>query len=851
MKKIYTLVLCSVLLLGTSISNATNVGGAYATNQHWTTAGSPYIVTSNIIILADLTVDAGVLVKFNSGLQIRIASTGTFNVNGTLADSVTFTSNNAIPARGDWNQIWLDQTTNTININYAKIKYANYGIYSWHSLANITHTRIEQCSNYGAYISNSGISNVDFCTIKHNTIGILLDQYGSITNSNVSNNDSSGISIYIYFGTVSNCTVTNNYYGILNNYPFGTPITNNIIQNNHFGIYGGGDITGNTIQNNTIGIYASRGPINCNNFNNNSAFNLSYQDFFVGEPIIDATGNYYNTTDSVTIDNTIYDVFDNASLSGYFVFSPYATSLIVAPSQPSAITGSASVCTGSTTNYSVTNVSGVSYTWTLSGGGSLTGTSNTASIDWYSVGTYTITVTPNIGCAQGNSSSLIVIVNETPTVMVNSPNLCSAGTATLTASGATTYSWTIGATSTGGGNATASPTVTTSYTVTGTTAGCSSTAIATVSINTVDTTVTNGGSYLASNNFGWVSFQWLDCNNGYAPIVGETNSYFYPTISGNYSVQITDNNYGCVDTSSCHHFCNSSVSVNSPTICSGETAILTASGATTYSWTAGATSTGVNTATVSPTSTNSYTVTGTALGCTSSAVAYVTVNTIDTSVYASGTYFYAYENGTITYQWLDCNNGNTPISGATNQTFFPAATGAYSVEVTNYITGCIGTSNCHSFIFIANDTCHFSVYDTTHILSYDTTHISVYDTTHFSVYDTIHITSYDTTHIAVTDTLIINALLTGIIPPNNTNTIKIFPNPTSDHIYINTGTNVFMTGYTIEIRNTLAQLVYSQVMTASTQYFVDLSGWTGTGTYFVSIKDLSSTVIATKTIILQ
>ena len=190
---------------------------------------------------------------------------------------------------------------------------------------------------------------------------------------------------------------------------------------------------------------------------------------------------------------------------------------------------------------------------------------------------------------------------------------------------------------------------------------------------------------------------------------------------------------------------------------------------------------------------------------------------------------------------------------------------------------------------LPNDTCHFSVYDTTHLTAYDTTHLTAYDTTHLTAYDTTHLTAYDTTHltaydtthltaydtthltlydttyisvydtihindtshIAVTDTLIINALLTGIIPPNNTNTIKIFPNPTSDHIFIDTGTNVFMTGYTIEIRNILAQLVYSQVMTASTQYFVDLSGWTGMGTYFVYIKDLSSTVIATKVLVLQ
>lgn len=45
------------------------------------------------------------------------------------------------------------------------------------------------------------------------------------------------------------------------------------------------------------------------------------------------------------------------------------------------------------------------------------------------------------------------------------------------------------------------------------------------------------------------SYQWLDCNNGYAPLPGDTLRYFVPEASGHYAVKIT--NYGCVDTSDC------------------------------------------------------------------------------------------------------------------------------------------------------------------------------------------------------------------------------------------------------------------------------------------------------------
>jgi uncharacterized delta-60 repeat protein len=45
-----------------------------------------------------------------------------------------------------------------------------------------------------------------------------------------------------------------------------------------------------------------------------------------------------------------------------------------------------------------------------------------------------------------------------------------------------------------------------------------------------------------------------------------------------------------------------------------------------------------------------------------------------------------------TYQWVDCNNGNSPISGETNQSFSPTEAGNYAVEVT--LNGCTSTSDC-------------------------------------------------------------------------------------------------------------------------------------------------------------
>lgn len=45
-------------------------------------------------------------------------------------------------------------------------------------------------------------------------------------------------------------------------------------------------------------------------------------------------------------------------------------------------------------------------------------------------------------------------------------------------------------------------------------------------------------------------FQWLDCDNNFEIIPGETNSVFTPTGNGLYAVEVTQ--FGCVDTSVCH-----------------------------------------------------------------------------------------------------------------------------------------------------------------------------------------------------------------------------------------------------------------------------------------------------------
>ncbi len=70
-----------------------------------------------------------------------------------------------------------------------------------------------------------------------------------------------------------------------------------------------------------------------------------------------------------------------------------------------------------------------------------------------------------------------------------------------------------------------------------------------LTINSVDSSVTQNGAVLTANESG-ANYQWLDCNNGYNPISGETNQTLNASSRGSYAVEVTKN--GCSDTSACY-----------------------------------------------------------------------------------------------------------------------------------------------------------------------------------------------------------------------------------------------------------------------------------------------------------
>ncbi len=254
----------------------------------------------------------------------------------------------------------------------------------------------------------------------------------------------------------------------------------------------------------------------------------------------------------------------------------------------------------------------------VTAGGTLTvngGTTTVTSFDpnVYGVGTHTVTYNLGATCLISNS---VTTVANTPTITASAVNatVCAASTVSLTASGATTYSWSpAGGT---GASTTASPTVNTTYTVIGTTSGCSDTANVSVTVNAGPSlTVTPSSAAICANATatlvanGATTYSW---NTG-ATTQGIAVT---PSVTTIYTVTGVGTN-SCSSSVAFTQTVNPNPTVTATTsntlICVGNSATLTASGATTYSWTPAVPLTGV----ISPTANTTYTVIGTdSNGCT-------------------------------------------------------------------------------------------------------------------------------------------------------------------------------------------------------------------------------------------
>ncbi len=391
-----------------------------------------------------------------------------------------------------------------------------------------------------------------------------------------------------------------------------------------------------------------------------------------------------------------------------------------------------------------------------------------------------------------SSNAITMTVNSLPTVSISASGnpICTGASTTLTASGASTYSW-----SNGLGTAnpvTVTPASTTTYTVTGTTAGCNGTASNTVMVNatpaspSVTATVTYCQNATASqltatgSNLLW-----------YSTATGGTGSSTAPTptttSAGTVSYYVSQTVNTCESSrSQINVITNATPAAPSVTAtvtyCQNATALqLTATGNNLLWYTIPAGGTGSSIAPTPSTAsigTTSYYVTQTINNCESPrATINVVVHSLPQTPVISQVGNDLSSNASSGNQWF---YNNVIITGAISQTYTPTDTGNYYSIVTD-INGCIS--------------------DTSNVL-----------------------------YIAVT----------GLSDLSDNNNIHIYPNPANDNITIE-NTSLNNKDEMISIYNIQGQLLIQQPM-LRTKINIDISGFAG-GMYYVKVKTEEGMVV--------
>jgi gliding motility-associated-like protein len=395
-----------------------------------------------------------------------------------------------------------------------------------------------------------------------------------------------------------------------------------------------------------------------------------------------ATGSTYTTSPASS--GTVSVIGANGTCT-----SQVTTSITVTPN-PTVAVSNQTICSGQTAILTATGAT--AYSWSTGA------TTNTISVSPTSLTIYTVVGTTN-SCT--NTRTVSVTVNSQPTVAVANANICSGNSTILTATGATNYTWMPGGQLTN--TVSVNPGSTTIYTITGATGTCTTSTNATVNVTSTPTLVANSVTICPSQTAtlsatGATTYTWNPGN------ISGTTYTIAP--ASNTTVSVIGANGTCTTAATVSVTIGTgiSITVNNPTICAGETATLTANGATSYTWNPGNLS--GSSVTVAPSSNTTYTVTGVNGACTGSNTAIVTIVSTPTlatnsTTICAGQTTTLTASGATTYTW---NPGN--LSGA-SVTVTPSSNTTYTVvgangTCTNSATSSVAIINC-------NNPCQFSL----------------------------------------------------------------------------------------------------------------------------------------------
>lgn len=378
------------------------------------------------------------------------------------------------------------------------------------------------------------------------------------------------------------------------------------------------------------------------------------------------------TTSSIVVTPTINTTYTITGSNG--ACTNTTTASVNVSSTPTLSTSSKTICAGQVATFTVSGAT--TYTWNP---GTITGSTYTTSPA--SSGTISV-LGANGTCTAQVTTSITVTPN--PTVSVSSQTICPTQSVTLTASGATTYSWNTGATT---NTISVSPSLLTIYTVTGTSSSCSNTKTVSVTVASQPTIAVANASICSGNSTtltasGATNYTWSPGN--------QTTSSIVVTPTTNTTYTIAGSNGSCTNTTTASVNITSTPTLvaNSVTICPGQTATLTVTGATNYTWNPGSVS--GNSYTIAPGTNTTVSIIGANGTCTSSTSASVTIGSgisisVNSATICAGQTTTLTAIGATSYTW-DSGSNSSSI------TVSPTSTTIYTISGTSGICSGINTS---------------------------------------------------------------------------------------------------------------------------------------------------------------
>ncbi len=317
-----------ILVRPTLAQTSTPVIGILQSDTTWTKANSPYSLTGPVAVIngVTLTIEAGATVNLNS---YYIQVNGTLVARGSETDNIHF------------NGGYIGFTSLSFGCCIIENTIIDTELWGNNASPEVNNNSINRQINFhgegGApIVSNNVVKNTNI-----NAEGSAVIVYNNVTGGGISSGSDHS---QIAYNIISNARIGISGDGqIFGNVIFncekgirarvGSTIERNLIYNNTYGIYTQYLVTNtiryNTIANNTYGCYGHvASSITYNDIFNNTknSFYLTLAELSVGVQAydIDAANNWWGTTDTQAIAQTIHDNKNDFNL-GTVTFAPFLT----------------------------------------------------------------------------------------------------------------------------------------------------------------------------------------------------------------------------------------------------------------------------------------------------------------------------------------------------------------------------------------------------------------------------------------------------------------------------------------------------------------------------------------------